>query len=97
MGKVNKPIVITGVAGFIGSALAQELIRKGEQIIGIDNLNDYYDVNLKKTRLENLRKASVKNKIPFNFQKVSIENKDELNVVFEENRPKIVILWRFIS
>ncbi len=91
MGKANKPILITGVAGFIGSALAQELIRKRERIIGIDNLNDYYDVNLKKSRLKTLANTAAKNKVAFNFQKVSIENNDQLNLVFEENRPKTVI------
>ncbi len=47
---MNK-ILITGAAGFIGYHLSKALLEKGEQVIGIDNLNDYYDVNLKKKRL----------------------------------------------
>ena len=43
-------VLVTGVAGFIGAALAQKLLERGDQIIGIDNLNDYYDVRLKKAR-----------------------------------------------
>ena len=74
-GKENKPILITGVAGFIGSALAQELIRKGKRVIGIDNLNDYYDVNLKKSRLENLRNISIKNRLNLIFKKFQLKIK----------------------
>ena len=48
-------ILITGTAGFIGSTLAIRLLERGEQIIGVDNLNDYYDVNLKKARLSALQ------------------------------------------
>ena len=47
----NKTIIITGSAGFIGFHLANALLKKGFLIIGYDNLNDYYDVNLKKARL----------------------------------------------
>lgn len=48
----NKTILITGSAGFIGFHLANELLKKGFLIIGYDNLNDYYDVSLKKARLD---------------------------------------------
>ena len=44
-------VLITGAAGFIGSTLAIRLLERGDEVIGIDNLNDYYDVNLKKARL----------------------------------------------
>ena len=44
-------ILVTGTAGFIGNALALKLLERGDEVIGIDNLNDYYDVNLKKARL----------------------------------------------
>ena len=47
-------ILITGAAGFIGFHLASKLAKRGEEIIGIDNINDYYDVNLKFARLKNL-------------------------------------------
>ena len=46
-------ILVTGAAGFIGSKLAYELTRKGDTVVGIDNLNDYYDVRLKEQRLRN--------------------------------------------
>jgi len=44
-------ILVTGTAGFIGHALALRLLARGDEIVGVDNLNDYYDVNLKKDRL----------------------------------------------
>ena len=50
-----KPILVTGVAGFIGSKVAQILIKKGLNVIGIDNLNDQYDVSIKHWRLKGLR------------------------------------------
>ena len=47
-------VIISGVAGFIGSAVALALLARGEKVVGIDNINDYYDQNLKKSRLERL-------------------------------------------
>ena len=54
--------LITGAAGFIGFHLALKLLEEGKKVIGVDNLNSYYDVNLKKSRLEILR-----DKFPTNF------------------------------
>ena len=50
----NQPVLVTGIAGFIGFHFAKKLISKGYPIIGIDNLNDYYDINLKTNRLKQL-------------------------------------------
>ena len=52
--KKNDHIIITGTAGFIGSKVAEVLLNKGKRIIGIDNLNSYYDVRIKKFRLARL-------------------------------------------
>ena len=64
---ISKPIVITGAAGFIGAALTKELIRNGENILGIDNLNNYYDPNLKKNRLNEIYLLNKKLKAEFKF------------------------------
>ena len=48
---ISLQILITGVAGFIGATLAQRLLERGDKVVGIDNLNDYYDVSLKQARL----------------------------------------------
>tara|TARA_B100000989_G_scaffold113288_1_gene83214 strand:+ start:1 stop:969 length:969 start_codon:yes stop_codon:yes gene_type:complete len=78
-----KKILITGIAGFIGFHLAKKLAKKNFKIIGIDNLNDYYDVNLKKNRLKNLPKIS--------FYRVDINNLKNLEKIFKKYKPQIVI------
>lgn len=84
----NRVILITGAAGFIGSNLAKKLLSdiNDAQIIGIDNLNNYYDVNLKKERLNELYKYS-----QFTFIKENIKNKDIVLDIFEKYKPDIVV------
>ncbi len=79
-------ILVTGVAGFIGSNLARELLKKGEIIVGIDSLNDYYDVNLKLFRLEDLNKYS-----NFTFIKCDIADKQALIKTFDEYKFDVVV------
>ena len=81
-----KKILVTGSAGFIGARVSEMLLKEGYQVIGIDNLNDYYDVNLKLWRLEKLKKRS-----NFIFYKISVENYKELKKIFRENCPEGVI------
>lgn len=84
----NKTIFITGVAGFIGSNLAQRLLKeiKDIKIVGLDNMNDYYDVRLKEYRLEKL--SDNKN---FFFVKGNLADKDTVNSIFEDYKPQIVV------
>ena len=87
-----KKILITGTAGFIGFHLAKSLILRGDEVIGIDNINDYYDVNIKYGRLKecgiNLKsdkKNIVSNKYKnYKFIKVDLEDKESLNKIFKE-------------
>ncbi|WP_404332387.1 NAD-dependent epimerase [Mesobacillus maritimus] len=79
-------ILVTGAAGFIGFHLAKELLARGSQVIGVDNLNDYYDIHLKKDRLEILEKES-----NFQFFKVDLANQTSLNSIFENHSIHIVI------
>ena len=84
-------IFVTGVAGFIGFSLCKKLLDYEDQIIGIDNLNSYYEAKLKKARIVNLQeKANNLNK-KFIFMKKDIENKEELEKVFDEYKPSYVI------
>ena len=79
-------ILITGVAGFIGYHLAQRLLTDGSQVYGIDNLNDYYDVNLKKARLAQL--------IPntnFQFQLLDLNNRQEILQLFQDENFECVV------
>src|SRR5476651_1378668 len=64
-------ILVTGAAGFIGSHVAQALLARGEQVLGIDNLNNYYDVGLKEARL-----ARLADKAGFSFHKQDISDRD---------------------
>lgn len=79
-------ILVTGGAGFIGFHLSKRLLSDGFEVIGYDNLNDYYDVNLKYARLEILKKY--KN---FTFIKGDLADKDKVFEVFEEYTPEIVV------
>jgi UDP-glucuronate 4-epimerase len=72
-------ILVTGIAGFIGSHLAKNLLERGESILGIDNLSNYYDVNLKKDRLNNLKIH--KN---LTFENIDISNYDDLEKVIKK-------------
>lgn len=82
----NKTYLITGAAGFIGYFLSKKLLEQGCTVIGIDNINDYYDVRLKHTRLEQL--DTYEN---FMFFKVDISDKEALTNVFKECAPNIVV------
>tara|TARA_A100001388_G_C28762116_1_gene498421 strand:- start:1032 stop:2054 length:1023 start_codon:yes stop_codon:yes gene_type:complete len=85
-------ILVTGSAGFIGFHVCKELINMGSNVIGIDNINDYYDINLKHARLNELFKASKEQKKGrFSFIKCNLEDKNNLASVFKENLPKKVV------
>lgn len=71
-------IMVTGAAGFIGCALSIKLLERGDEVVGIDNLNDYYDVNLKLSRLERL-----KNYPAFKFIKVDLVDNQSIEKIFE--------------
>jgi UDP-glucuronate 4-epimerase len=79
-------VLITGAAGFIGSALSLRLLERGDQVIGIDNLNDYYDVNLKKARLA--RTTSHKN---YTDVRVNLEDRAAIAEVFAKHKPDRVV------
>jgi len=79
-------IVVTGAAGFIGSQVSQQLLEQGYEVIGIDNLNDYYDLRIKEWRL------SLLNSHPnFVFYRADIENLDAIRIIFNLHRPEAVI------
>jgi len=79
-------ILVTGVAGFIANKVAEKLLKSKKEVIGIDNINDYYDVKIKHHRLNKLK--GYKN---FKFYKLDIENKKSLDKIFKNNKISAVI------
>ena len=87
----NKSILVTGAAGFIGAAFVEKLLEEKAdvKIIGIDNINDYYNPSLKKERTKNIKRKD-KKKI-FQFFKVDLKDKIKIIKIFEEFNPDLVI------
>ena len=90
----NKVIFITGAAGFIGSNLVKELLREVQpvHIIGIDNMNDYYDVSIKEYRLRQIEKLAEEHpESTWKFVKGSIADTTLVDSLFEEYKPSVVV------
>ena len=79
----SNTVLITGIAGFIGSHLAKKLLKNGYRVIGLDNINDYYDVKLKEDRLKQI--DGIK------FYKVDMIDKISVNKIFEKESPDVVV------
>lgn len=79
-------ILITGTAGFIGSTLALKLLARGDEVIGVDNVNDYYDVTLKEARLER-----VKAHAGFTEVRGNLEDRELLEATFKKHQPQRVV------
>ena len=79
-------ILVTGCAGFIGAALARRLLQRGDEIIGVDNLNDYYDPGLKQDRL-----ALLADFAKFSFRKLDISDREQMENLFREVAPERVV------
>ncbi len=83
---MTKKVLVTGAAGFIGFYLSKRLLEEGKMVVGLDNLNDYYDVNLKNTRLNLLKQYP-----NFLFIRGDIAEKEIVEKVFAEHQPSIVV------
>ena len=79
-------VLVTGSAGFIGSALSLRLLERGDEVIGIDNLNDYYDVELKKSRL-----ARTLDDPGYTDIRIDLEDREGIAALFKEHQPHRVV------
>lgn len=84
--KAGNTYLVTGAAGFIGYYVSKRLLEQGCQVVGIDNLNDYYDVNLKQARLELLQPFE-----KFTFVKGDIADQQTVTAIFEQYQPQVVV------
>jgi UDP-glucuronate 4-epimerase len=85
-GEKSMKVLVTGVAGFIGFSLTRRLLKDGYEVLGIDNLNDYYDVSLKKNRLSIIEKNK-----KFKFQQIELADRDAMKKLFSVNSFNYVI------
>ena len=87
----RKKVIVSGAAGFIGYHLCKALIKQGDEVIGFDNLNNYYDVNLKKNRIKDLDIISNNTNNPWIFEIGDLEDNQFLEKLFCNSNAKIVI------
>jgi UDP-glucuronate 4-epimerase len=80
------PVLVTGAAGFIGFHLCHRLVSDGRQVVGIDSMNEYYDINLKRARLDRLTKFP-----NFRFEQVELSDRDRISALFLSVAPETVV------
>ena len=83
---MSRRVLVTGAAGFIGYHLSERLLEQGDEVVGLDNLNDYYDVKLKEARLARLQKSRA-----FRFLKTDLGDRTGVEKIWHEVKPEVVV------
>jgi len=83
---MSRRVLVTGAAGFIGYHLSERLLKQGDEVVGLDNLNDYYDVKLKEARLARLQKGPA-----FRFLKTDLGDRTGVEKIWREVKPEVVV------
>ncbi len=86
---MTRPVLVTGAAGFIGAALSLRLLERGERVVGIDNLNSYYDPQLKGARLARIEAAAAADAC--RFEQLALEDGEALMALFAAEQPRVVV------
>ena len=84
-----RTILVTGAAGFIGAALSKRLLQQGDRVVGLDNLNDYYDPSLKQARLRQIEAVAPQG--AWRFVEMALEDGDALMALFAAEKPTVVV------
>ena len=86
---MTRTILVTGAAGFIGAALSIRLLQRGDRVVGLDNLNDYYDPSLKQARLRQIEAMAPTG--AWQFDRLALEDVEALTALFAKERPQVVV------
>ena len=84
-----RTVLVTGAAGFIGAALSARLLQRGDRVVGLDNLNDYYDPSLKGARLRQIE--AIASEDAWRFAEMALEDGDALMALFAAEKPEVVV------
>ena len=84
-----RTVLVTGAAGFIGAALSCRLLQRGDRVVGLDNLNNYYDPSLKQARLRQIEAIALEG--TWRFERLALEDSDALMALFAEEKPSVVV------
>ena len=95
---MNQPVLVTGAAGFIGAAVCERLLEGGEQVVGLDNLNSYYDPSLKQARLDRLDAIASSAPLPsaaghglWSFHRLDLADGEAMADLFQATKPRAVV------
>ena len=86
---MTRTILVTGAAGFIGAALSIRLLQRGDRVVGLDNLNGYYDPSLKQARLRQIEAMAPAG--AWRFERLALEDVEALTALFAKERPQVVV------